>query len=40
VKNYRCDEDNNLLASDSKSFRNELQAVAEEKKNQQSRCQK
>jgi len=35
VKNCRCDEDNNLLASDLKSFRNELQAVAEETKNQQ-----
>jgi len=33
VKNCRCDEDNNLLASDLKSFRNELQAVAEETKN-------
>ena len=32
VKNCRCDEDNNLLASDLKSFRNELQAVAEETK--------
>jgi len=32
VKNCRCDEDNNLLASDLKSFRNELRAVAEETK--------
>jgi len=32
VKNCRCDEDNNLLASDVKSFRNELRAVAEETK--------
>ena len=40
VKNSRCDEDNNLLASDLKSFRNELRAVAEETKNQQNRCQK
>ena len=32
VKNSRCDEDNNLLASDLKSFRNELRAVAEETK--------
>jgi len=32
VKNCRCDEDNNLLAPDSKSFRNELRAVAEETK--------
>ena len=31
VKN-RCDEDNNLLASDLKSFRNELRAVVEETK--------
>ena len=31
-KNCRCDEDNNLLASDLKSFRNELGAVAEETK--------
>jgi len=30
VKNCRCNEDNNLLASDLKSFRNELRAVAEE----------
>jgi len=29
VKNCRCDEDNNRLASDLKSFRNELRAVAE-----------
>jgi len=28
VKNRWCDEDNNLLASDIKSFRSELQAVA------------
>jgi len=40
VKNCRCDEDNNLLASDLKSFRNELRAVAEETKNHQNRCQK
>ena len=39
VKNCRCDEDNNLLVSDLKSFRNELRAVAEETKNQQNRCQ-
>ena len=32
VKNCRCDEDNNLLVSDLKSFRNELRAVAEESK--------
>ena len=32
VKNCRCDEDNNLLASDLKSFRNELRAVAKETK--------
>ena len=32
VKNCRYDEDNYLLASDLKSFRNELQAVAEETK--------
>jgi len=32
VKNCRCDEDNNLLVSDLKSFRNELRAVAEETK--------
>ena len=32
VTNSRCDEDNNLLASDLKSFRDELQAVAEETK--------
>jgi len=32
VKNSRCDEDNNLFASDLKSFRNELLAVAEETK--------
>jgi len=30
--NIRCDEDNNLLVSDLKSFRNELRAVAEESK--------
>jgi len=40
VKNCRCEEDNNLLVSDLKSFRNELRAVAEETKNQQNRCQK
>ena len=32
VKNCRCDEYNNLLVSDLKSFRNELWAVAEESK--------
>ena len=32
VKNCRCDEDNNLLVSDLKSFRNELRAVVEETK--------
>jgi len=32
VKNSRCDEDNNLLVSDLKSFRNELRALAEETK--------
>jgi len=32
VKNCRYDEDNNLLASDLKYFRNELLAVAEETK--------
>jgi len=32
VKNCRCDEDNNLLAFDLKSFRNELRDVAEETK--------
>jgi len=32
VKNCRCDEDSNLLASDLKSFRNELRAVTEETK--------
>jgi len=32
VKNRRCDEDNNLLASDLISFRNELRPVAEETK--------
>ena len=32
MKNCRCDEDNNLLASGLKSFRNELRAVAEETK--------
>ena len=32
VKNCRCDEDNNLLVSDLKSFRNEMRAMAEETK--------
>ena len=32
VKNCRCDEENDLHASDLKSLRNELRAVAEEKK--------
>ena len=32
MKNCRCDEDNNLLVSDLKPFRNELRAVAEETK--------
>jgi len=32
VKNCRCEEDNNLLASDLKSFRDELRAVAEKSK--------
>jgi len=32
MKNCRCYEDNNLLVSDLKSFRNELRAVAEETK--------
>ena len=40
VKNCRCDEYNNLLVSDLKSFRNEMRAVAEESKNKQNSCQK
>ena len=40
VKNCRCDEDNNLLVSDLKSFRNELGLWQKSKKNQQNRCQK
>jgi len=39
-KNCRCDEDNNLLVSDLKSFRNELRLWQKRLKNQQNRCQK
>ena len=40
VKNCRCDEDNNLLAFDLKSFRNELRVWQKRQKNLQNRCQK